>query len=101
MERTPTDRPRVSGPRIVTALGIGITLAALVASCGSGGRSPATGGSSVEPRCAAGLSQAGSGVCLDEHDPRAKRVATLIAQLRRKYNLYASIFEVWRCGPRS
>jgi D-alanyl-D-alanine carboxypeptidase len=96
MERTPTNRPRVSVPRIITALGIGIALAALVASCGPGGRSPVTGRSSVEQRCAAGVSQAGPGVCLDEQDPRAKRVASLIAQLRRKYNLYASIFEVWR-----
>ena len=45
MERTPTDGPRVSVPRIITALGVGITLAPLVASCGSGGRSPALGGS--------------------------------------------------------
>lgn len=34
-------------------------------------------------------------MCLDVKDPRAKRVATLIARLRHKYNLYASIFEVW------
>jgi CubicO group peptidase (beta-lactamase class C family) len=98
MEPTPTDRPRVSVPRVITGLAIGIILAALVASCGSSRRSPATGGSSVDQRCAAGLSQAGPGVCLDEKDPRARLVATRIAQLRRKYNLYASIFEVWSGG---
>jgi CubicO group peptidase (beta-lactamase class C family) len=72
--------------------------ATLVAGCGSGGHSPTTRGSSVQQRCATGLSQAGSGVCLDEKDPRAKRVAALIAQLQHKYNLYASIFEVWSGG---
>jgi CubicO group peptidase (beta-lactamase class C family) len=95
MERISIGWLRVSVPRSITALAIGIFLAALAAGCGSGGKSLETGGSSGEQRCATGLSQAGSGVCLDKKDPRGKRVATLIARLRRKHNLYASIFEVW------
>jgi D-alanyl-D-alanine carboxypeptidase len=95
MGPAPADLPRASVARNLAALAIGVVLAVLLASCGSGSRSPASGSTSAEQRCSAGLSPAGPGVCLDQHDRRGKRVAALIARLRRGYDLNASIFEIW------
>jgi len=78
------------------ALPLLAAVAVCTAGCSGGGGSKNTSTGALGAACSKGQEQVSPNVCVDPGDPKARQVAALVARLRTRYKLNASIFGVWK-----
>ena len=93
---SPDDSQRRLGP---PSAGVGIgwgaaLLAALAVGCGSADTAGPVAVLAAD--CAEGQEQVAPNVCVDPDDPDGRKAADVVEKLRKRYQLNASIFGIWK-----